>query len=283
MYERVKQPKENWVIRHNTHEQIVTQAEFDAVLELTRQGTERRQNILANRKGAPLPDNIFKGLLFCGVCGYSLNRTTDRNKENEDGDRRISYVCLTCQKRGNRRPKYIPIESLKTVILGAIKAQLKVCVEVHALADKFIKSDIAVRRIAENEKEIAETRRRIAFIEGNRERLLCADYDGLLSKSDYQMVSERRETELTELQARLDSLLAEQELYKPGRWDRMRYVSDIKRFIDSAELTRELLEALVERIEVTDEQSLSVSIKMKFQDEFAEVCGFVNAIGGDAA
>ena len=279
MHERVRQPKEKWVIKYNTHEPIITQVDFDAVLEMTQKGIKRCRNRWEKRKGAPLPENIFKGILFCGVCGYSFGRKSLSDKSNEDGDRIIYYTCTTCQKRGIRKTKYISFKVLSVLILEMIKAQLMACVKTHELAEKIRRSDGVSQSIADRKKEIGDIRRKMANIESGRERLLCDHYDDLLSEDEYKMIKDKREAEYVELQTLLEALLTEQESYKPGYWDKKQYITEIKKFIDGTELTRELLVAFVERIEIIDEKNIHIS--WKFQDDYAEVCGFVSGNGGE--
>ena len=73
---------EEWEVIPNTHEGIVTQAQFDTVQRLM---TSRRRD-----KGGSGFDNIFSGILKCADCGYAM-RAMSANRR-----KRPSTVCSMC-------------------------------------------------------------------------------------------------------------------------------------------------------------------------------------------
>jgi DNA invertase Pin-like site-specific DNA recombinase len=277
LHKRYKQPKEDWVYNYGTHEPIVSRDDFDKAAAIRQSGTERRKELWAKRTGPELPENIFKGLLFCGECGYSFNRSTYAKK---DGTRKIFYTCLTCQKRGaSQKNRWMAYDDLYRVVFESIMAQVRVCADHHAIAERLRQSDPALRQTEARRKEAGDLCKRISAIENRKERLLCDLYDGILSRSDYEMISRQRSDELTALSARLAAVTAEQEPYQPSFWDRNLCVSAFERFQDPKELTREMLETLVERIEVG--KDLSVRITFRYRDEFAALAQFLKQNGRD--
>ena len=276
MGNRVQQPEENWVTSYNTHEPIISQADFDIVAEINRQSTERRRDLLKKCDNPPLPDNIFKGYVYCGVCGYTFNRVTSMDKNNE---RTIHYTCLTCQKRGKSgRGKWITIERLESAIIESIRSQIQVFADCHALAESLCKSNPVSNRLKNDQAIIDQSRKRIAFIENNKDRLLSDHYDGLLSKEDYQRISIQREDERLALAKTLETLVSEMEQYTPEYWDSQKYVYMFEQVRNLSELTSDTMEAFVERIEV--DENMNVNIKLRYQDEFAALHCFVNENGG---
>ena len=276
MGNNVRQPVENWVFTHNTHEPIVSQGDFDAVAEIRRNAVERRREAMQKKTPPAMPDNLFKGLIFCKACGHTFNRDS---KIRKSGGRSIFYLCLTCQKRGNGvKGRKIMLDSLTGIVYETIMAQVLVCADRHAIAESIRLSDPITRRVEGAYAEIGKARNRIAFIEGNAERLLSDHYDGLLSREDYQLVSKRRGDERRELSERLELLLAGVEQYTPEYWNSRKYVDALEWFKGQKGLTREMLDAFVERIEV--DENTNVAIRYAFQDEFAALEQFVNENGG---
>jgi len=265
-------PKENWYFTYNTHEPIVSQADFDAVAEIMQKNGKRRKENRNNRQSPPLPDNIFKGILFCKVCGRSFTR--NMNDLNRDGHRKTYYKCRHCANNGLRKGKRLRIglEDLKTMVFDIIMAQISACADERALAEKKRLSDPITRTRENNEREIQNIRQRIASINSRKERLLCDYYDGLLTKADYQLISTQRDTESQKLTDKLKSLLLAQERFQPEFWDKNTCVSAFTQFYEAKELTRDMLEKLVERIDVTEDRD--IEIRFKFRDEFAALTNF---------
>jgi hypothetical protein len=246
------------------------------VAEITKREKERRRERLQRRKREPLPENLFKGLLYCGVCGHTFNRDPAYRK---NGERVIQYRCLTCRDRGNGgKNKQFSFEKLKAIIYEVILLQIKVCADNHAVAERIRRSDPVMLRVVETQKEIEKAQRRIAYIEGNAERLLCDYYDGLLSKEDYQTISTQREDECIALAEKLDFLMMSIEQYQPDYWNNQKYIDVINWFQNQSELTRDMLDALVERIEVDGD--MNITIRYKYQDEFTALDQFISENGG---
>jgi hypothetical protein len=60
--------------------------------------------------------------------------------------------------------------------------------------------------------------------------------------------------------------------------DDEKWVSSLERYISTNELTREMVLAFVERIEVDGD--LKVHIRFRFQDEYAKLAEFITKNGG---
>jgi len=272
MNKKSRQPKENWYFTYNTHEPIVSQEDFDTVAKMTGERAKLRQEIFKKRQGPPLPENLFKGIIYCKVCGHTFSRTA--RLSNDRATRNIYYGCLHCRNHGlsNGKHRWIGYEDLKSVVYNIIMPYIQACVDERNLAEKRRLSDPITRMRHDKEKEIQNIKQRIVSIDSREERLLCDYYDGVLSKADYQLISAQRDTERLELAIRLEKLLHTREEYQPGFWDKNPCVNAFTQFYEARELTRDMLERLVERIDVTD--SLGVEILFRFRDEFAALKNF---------
>jgi len=278
MGNNVTQPEENWIFTQNTHEPIISQADFDIVAEITRKAKENRREGLQKRERPEMPDNIFKGLAYCGVCGHTFNRNSRIGK---DGERKLFYQCLTCQDRGNGGAgKPMTLDKFKAIVYESIMAQIRFCADKHAIAESIRLSDPVTSRLENAQNEIDKAKKRIAYIEASAERLLSDHYDGLLSKDEYQTISKKRADERIALSAKLETLLSSIEQYQPEYWNRKNRVDVFEQLQNQAELTRDMLDELVERIEV--DGNMNVTIVFRYEDEFAAMEQFINENGGES-
>jgi len=105
------------------------------------------------------------------------------------------------------------------------------------------------------------------------------DYsDGILSERDYSLIRERYEAENAAHAAKLEEIKAELARYRPEFVDDNLSVTEFERFMDGRELTRKMLAALVERVEVTDGRK--VEIIFRYRDEYAALGAFIMENGG---
>lgn len=92
----INTPKEDWIIIKNTHESIVAQPMYDAV-QLLRKNNKLQEATLKS-KSTPYSDNLFKGKIVCGHCGYVMRY----KRQNKDGiywyrcDSQLIYGKQTC-------------------------------------------------------------------------------------------------------------------------------------------------------------------------------------------
>ena len=84
---------EEWEVIPNTHEGIVTQAEFDTVQQLM---TSRRRE--QNAGGFK---NIFAGVVKCADCGYAMRAMNANRRKRPDIIDCVQYNCNNYGKYGN--------------------------------------------------------------------------------------------------------------------------------------------------------------------------------------
>jgi DNA invertase Pin-like site-specific DNA recombinase/transposase-like protein len=273
----VKPSEDKWVTSYNTHEPIVSQADFDAVSELTRLLLERRCDKKEKIKHPPLPVNILKGFIYCSVCGYTFNRIATTNKSNQ---RVIHYTCTQCRKNGTvEKIKSISLDQLITVIREVLLAHIKLFTDTKTIAERLRLSNPVLRRMADMQSEIDKAQKRIAYLQNQEERLLSDYYDGILSKDDYNLVSRKREDEKNSLTLDVEILLTELGKYKTESWDAHNHTDVIEALQNQPKLTKEMLETFVERIEV--DRNMNVTIMPRYKDEFEATVQFINENGGD--
>lgn len=101
---RIKNKKEDWIIRENTHEALISKEDFELVQQLIK--VRKR---IRSQQGS----HLLTGLLICGSCGAGMHFKRDR------------YVCGHQNKHGKKAcpENFRPIEKdLKEVILNDLNA-----------------------------------------------------------------------------------------------------------------------------------------------------------------
>ncbi|GHU94772.1 hypothetical protein FACS1894208_06430 [Clostridia bacterium] len=127
------------------------------------------------------------------------------------------------------------------------------------------------------DSEIEETEREIKRISGLRQSVY--DYEDyaakLLTVSAYQFAVEKYNADSEKLKARLEIAKQGKADYSQKSTPSNKWLAAFLRFMDEKELTAEMAKALIERVEVSDKNR--VTIFFKFRDEYAEISRFAEA------
>lgn len=93
--ERVYKPESEWVVKEHAHESLVddgTTGEAARVLKKMEERAERKGHLAFD---CPLGEDIFDGVLFCGVCGRKLTRRSHVRGYADGSRKRVDeYFCL---------------------------------------------------------------------------------------------------------------------------------------------------------------------------------------------
>jgi len=250
---RIHRPENEWVISENSHEPLVDAG-------LYRQAQKVRDRIKARTaaqghptEGCPIGENIFDKVLYCGVCGRKMTRSSyvqhyaDGNTARLDG-----YFCMngggtkvtTCPE-SNR----ISRRELADILVPLIRTEFAVYLDKPA---HFL--DYGRERIAEAEKKtdaaVRETENRILRL-GEEESRVYMDYRaGKLSQQEYTAYKIKQEGRLADLEKQKESL--EGKAKELGKFSD-KYLAVIKalvRFKSDRTLNREMVEAFFSKIYV---------------------------------
>ena len=135
--------------------------------------------------------------------------------------------------------------------------------------------------VAGNSPHLCDLKARIATLEERQRKLrqrrngLYADYkEGILTEKDYAFARDQYQTEIERVDSELQS--ARQELSDGRRMPEITtcWIKPLIRYKDTGELTREMCQALVEKVILNEN---SVSIHFTFADEYEKALGFLNA------
>ena len=100
--------KSNWVVFENHHPAIISEKLF-----------YNAQKVFKNNKTRTTKENLFKGILKCGYCGYDLQKVTNST---------VKYTCNTLRYTNEYGCKHFMIEEeyLKKVVLNELNKIFKI-------------------------------------------------------------------------------------------------------------------------------------------------------------
>ena len=220
----------------------------------------------------PYTENIFVGKMFCGICGRNLIRQRCLGAH----DATYTYRCLS-RYRGNQHVElHIREKQLLSIIMTILNKYAKV---MTGLSITKIQSK---NRLSEQCKaincKISDNTARLRILDKVIKSLYENLANGIISQDEYKEFGDKYTAEANEIKAK-NIALKEQICNLEKEYSTCITASEnLLEAVSKGTLTRQLVDALIERIEVMDNDN--VNIMFKFEDEFKKLkdCGvFENA------
>ena len=248
-----------WVIVENTHEPLVSKKEFN-LIQKRRESNNRHYKTTTKRE-----IRLLEGLLYCKEC---QNRLTVVYRKNHD------YWSVNCN-RYSRDPKrqrcgshFFPYNYLEEQIVNKLNDVLSSFIEelnINELNKEIILkkqkvSDDTNLMINNYEKRKKKIINRLEVIYEDR-------FNGIISPESYKCMAEPYERELKQINKEIESI-QKQSIETKMNIDRLPdYTKQIKKLLDLKNPKRELLFALIDRIEIDENRIICIKFKYNIIDE----------------
>lgn len=231
--------EDNWVVVNNTHQPIITRQLWDDAH--ARLNSRKRGRITGSI-------NIFAGLVKCDRCGYAL--TLGNSKA---GKHYLS--CSTYKRKGKDACTlhFIQYDDLYQIVLSDIREKLSLLKsneEIFARRLQVELGNTSTYKMQSLQKEIAETEKRLQFLDKKFDQMYEDRLTGLLPDNKFREMAEKTKAEQEQLSKKLSDLklqLAQQQTVDNSI---SQFLEIVRKYTDIKELDSELLNRLVEKIVV---------------------------------
>ncbi len=247
-------PKEDWFIVEGTHEPVIARDIFEKALALQTRDT----------RAAPNSGQLylFCGFLRCADCGMGLSRHTAHAGQD------VRYYCSTYKNRSKAACTKHTIRHvrLEEAVLLAIQQQIVIGVETDALIAAVDAAPAPKGQAIQLDMQIKDREAELQKIARYQQHLYEDWKEGDISREEYRTMKEEYSHRMLRLNDILKNLYQEKtDMGKQaGTQDLLLYCLKQNGTIDT--LTRELLAALVERVEV--HEGGDIVIRFRFCDEY---------------
>ena len=236
-------PRENWVIFENTQEAIIDRETFSIVHKMLE--SRRRPKKI----GSPCV-NVFNGLVYCADCGNRMYLHHNTKQTQRD-----AFVCSRYRraKFHDCTSHHITYDLLYAIVLNDLR---RVCRSVRERRQEFIALYYGEMEQKINKRsnavksELIRSERRCAEIDGIIKRLYEDSLCGKISDDRFAVLSKDYEAEQAKLKTRIAELNAGLKAIKDCDDGLNRFLLLVDRYTEIPELTTELLNAFIDRIEV---------------------------------
>lgn len=271
-------PKEEWIIVQNTHEAIIEKALFDRVQRRLEEAHARYNNKLGVFAEAIETENLLKGLIYCGDCGTLLTRYKKvRINKVKEPKYHIwySYICPLHVAYLDRCSFIsIPETEVLQAVFSTLRMQIACAAEIQNILIELQKQPTFRYQKTKRQAEKLKLEQKLSEVTKYRKGLFENYYAKVISEKEYLYLTQSYEKEVEQISARLAELNVLNEVCQEQHGPSSRWITALMQFSEAETLTREMVLALVERIVVT--QNREITITLKYRDEYRAVCEYLS-------
>ena len=241
--EKVRNPKDDWIVVENCHEPIITQELWDTVHKIL------------NAKHRPAKAGevqMFAGLLYCSDCGHCL---TYSQKQRKDGSYHGAYSCWMYKTHGKEycASHYITFDTIYELVLIDIQRNL---FQYRKNTDKF-KSILSRKYQSDSQKQAEQI-----TLEYEQKQKRCEELDKIISRlyednvlgrigdERYESMSQSYELEQVEIKKALPILKSKIDELKRQSDCADNFINVIKKYTIIDKLDAAILNELIDKIVV---------------------------------
>ena len=241
--EKVRNPKEDWIVVENCHEPIITQELWDTVHKIL------------NAKHRPAKAGevqMFAGLLYCSDCGHCL---TYSQKQRKDGSYHGAYSCWMYKTHGKEycASHYITFDTIYELVLIDFQRNL---FQYRKNTDKF-KSILSRKYQSDSQKQAEQI-----TLEYEQKQKRCEELDKIISRlyednvlgrigdERYESMSQSYELEQVEIKKALPILKSKIDELKRQSDCADNFINVLKKYTIIDKLDAAILNELIDKIVV---------------------------------
>ncbi len=244
---RINLPKEDRKIFKNTHEPIIDEYTWNIAKQLR---NNRKKRAKSGKK------SIFSGLLFCNDCGkkmYFQSPVVDLKAKDHYRCSSYKYDTSACTSH------YISDEALQIIVLDNIQ---KVISYMKDYEDLFITEQLVkstqneIKKISKNKKELEKAKNRVIEIDNLFMHIYEDNVSGKISDDRFRNLSFNYDKEQQELKLKIEQLSKDIENTEKKDTDVTQFISNVKKYTEIEHLTAEILNELIERIVIHQQEKI---------------------------
>lgn len=260
----VEKPETKWAVKENTHEAIISKADFENVAKLLNLDTRK----------SPEEETLFmlSGLMFCGECGRSMVRRCNRYKDKQS----VYYICATYNKGKGCSRHSIAQSVIEDILLDAINRHIEHVARLDELLNTIRDREVNYDDIVANDREILAKYKELdqcKKVEMSLHRDLAA---GIISIKEYEQFKNNFAHKSAEIEETIRKLQQEIEtVFKEGLFAD-EWIDTFTKTGNITLLDRSIVLSLVEKITVYEENRIEITFQ--YQDEYKALCRIISRI-----
>ena len=252
---------DEWVCVPGTHEAVVSREVFEQVQKLREMFSADDRAV--RRAAVPFTPNVFKGKILCARCGHPMHR----HRQNKDGT--YWYRCESQHRYSKDACVQVSVKEadLKEEVLALLHKQAAVILGGYIRLEATNK--MSQDNVGSTDTELREITRQLADSGRFLKSLYESMVEELITPEEFTSMKAGYEAKIEALSRRADMIRANQRQRSADVSEYRSLAEAVSAAVTNDELSAEIIDRLVDRIEVNPDKSFEVVLK--FCDEFKEV------------
>ncbi len=271
----------DWIITRNTHEPIIEEKLFDEVQKINSKAAEMQKANSGKYDHLPKAVNIYRKKFTCADCGsvIKLVRSFSTKKDKVY----FTFKCPTYVEHGVRacNAKKMRKADLDEAVLNSIKAQFDLFIDCRQTLDKLLTMKKAQLKKSVQADEAKALRKKIEQKKALFSGLYRDLREGFLDENDYAQTREVIMAEIAQLEKQLTEAESTKVQYREQVSSAKKWDTLVKKYYEAAEITPELVDAMIESIQMNEDSSLN--IQFKHMDAFQAVLDTIETLRKEVA
>lgn len=257
---KIKLDQSLWVIVENTHEPLVDKDIF-RIINKKRDNHNRKVEVKTKR-----PIRLLEGLIYCKECGNRLGVIYRKNH---------NYWTINCNRyardpiREKCKTHFFPYDNFEEEVLEQLKILLSNLfkeLNVKELNAEIINgTNLGTKSFDEIKKSIEKD---ILKLSSNIQTAYQDRIDGNISLESYKMIVSPYEQKKRILKDKLEEIELEILKRKNGANKIPNYTKKIKELLNIEKPNRDLLFAIIDRIEADEYRNVTIKFKYKILEDY---------------
>lgn len=274
----VVMPESEWFVSENMHEPIISMDLWESVQSAVNETAELYKARNGKYKDRFQPENFLLKKIICSECGKFLRRGHQCPKDYII----YNYYCVTVHKDGSRcKCRYHNEEKLFQVIFEAVRQQIKLALDtkkVLAELEKLPSFNAEAERLS---KELNAAENKLKSCISRKTTLYNSYSDETITLNDYNIMRDRYDKEIQELNEKIECLTVELYKQKTLKSPKNKWIVAFEKFRRQKKLTKDMVDALIDKIYVHGQYELE--IVFNFRDEYLYLMKEIDRMKGQIA
>lgn len=250
---RIQKTEEEWVVTKDAQKPLVDMEIYLKAAEIRQKAAQKKALQKHPSKGYPIEENIFHGILSCGVCGKKMIRSS-YVKTYADGEkaRMDSYFCLNS---GRTKVSVCPDSNriAKAELAGSLLTLLRL--EFAVFLDKPENyMEFGRQRILETvqnaEAKLRETEGKIRRLREEESDVYMAYRAGRMTQKDYVSYQMKQEDKWVDFRKREEGQKKERAALKKRAETYLSVLKALLKLKNGEALTKDMIETFISKINV---------------------------------
>lgn len=267
--------EEEWYVVEQAHPAIIPTELFEKVQEVAK--TERRRLSEMDRHEGPDLDyrNLFRGKVFCAECGSTMTAGKGLGRPGSGISPWLFYDCNNYKYSSRLKcsSHYIRQEVIMDKVQNLLNQQLQISVDLDEMITSIQNRRATRAFVAEATDRHTSAVRKRKHMEGKMEELLLDLAQRKIGRHKYEYLREQYSQQLEKLIEEETKAFADRNALDAAVASARQWIEKLQQFKKIPELTPELVDSLVERIEVTADKG--VRIILKYGNPYAGLDEFI--------